>query len=547
MAKKPSYEELGRRVKELEKRADEHARTKEELQAILDVVPVIIFQKDRDGKAIRTSKLFYDTLGLSKEEVVGKTTAELFPEHGKDMMKDDQEVMESGKPKLDIIEKYNTPEGARWARTGKAPLKDDHGNVIGLIGYAADITEQKQAEEALREREQQLRMIADNVPALVSYVDADGVYRFVNERYEEWFGLPLTEIIGKHYSQVLGGTVCEHIRGHVETALSGNRVRYEDALPYTHGGTRWVIADYVPDADDGGGVKGFFALVSDITDRKQAEEALRASEARWRSLVESAPDIIFTVDREGKILFINRPPAGLTAEDALGANAIDYVTPDDRDTVQQSIERVFETGDPASFEICARGPHDTVSWYATRLGPIKHRGEIKAVMLITRDMTERKQAEQALREKEAQLETKAKNLEEVNTALRVLLKRREEDKGELEEKVLSNVKDLVLPYLERLQKTSLDANQISCVSILESNLNDIVSPFSRRLSSKYLRLTPTEIRVANLIKEGKTTKEIAELMNLSDKTIQTHRDNIRKKMGIKNKKTNLRTYLSSLQ
>jgi DNA-binding CsgD family transcriptional regulator len=130
--------------------------------------------------------------------------------------------------------------------------------------------------------------------------------------------------------------------------------------------------------------------------------------------------------------------------------------------------------------------------------------------------------------------------------LRVLLKRREEDKAELEEKVLSNVRDLVLPYMERLRQTRLDANQMLCLDILESNLNDIISPFARKLSSKYLSLTPTEIRVANLVKEGKTTKEIAEFMHLSDKTIESHRNNVRKKLGIKGKKTNLRTRLLSI-
>jgi DNA-binding CsgD family transcriptional regulator len=126
-----------------------------------------------------------------------------------------------------------------------------------------------------------------------------------------------------------------------------------------------------------------------------------------------------------------------------------------------------------------------------------------------------------------------------------LLRQRDEDKAELEEKVLANVKNLMLPYLEKLKNTSLDSNQRVYVSILESNLNEIILPFSRKLSSNYLGLTPTEIRVANLIKDERTTKEIAEIMNLSGKTVETHRTRIRKKLGIKHKKVNLRSYLSS--
>jgi len=100
--------------------------------------------------------------------------------------------------------------------------------------------------------------------------------------------------------------------------------------------------------------------------------------------------------------------------------------------------------------------------------------------------------------------------------------------------------------LERLKKTSLDGTQKSCVDILESNLKEIVSPFSKKLSSKFLGLTPTEIQVANLVKDGKTSKEIAEFMILSAKTVEFHRDNIRNKLGIKNKGVNLRTHLQSL-
>lgn len=139
------------------------------------------------------------------------------------------------------------------------------------------------------------------------------------------------------------------------------------------------------------------------------------------------------------------------------------------------------------------------------------------------------------------------NLDEMSTALRVLLKMRDGDKAELEENVLFNVKQLVFPLLEKLKKSQLDNKQMSCISTLESNLENIISQFSCRLFLKYLNLTPSEVRVANLVREGKTTKEIAELFNLSGKTIESYRKNIRKKIGIKNKKANLRTYLLSIK
>ena len=165
---------------------------------------------------------------------------------------------------------------------------------------------------------------------------------------------------------------------------------------------------------------------------------------------------------------------------------------------------------------------------------------------LKQEVEERKLVEEKLREREAELETKANELEEVNVALRVLLKRRDEDKTELGEKILSNVKELVLPYVERLRKTELTSQSAAYVNILESNLNDIISPFALKLSSKLLGLTPTEIQVANLIKEGKATKDIAVMLHLSPRTVEFHRNNIRKKMGMKNKKANLRSYLQSM-
>jgi DNA-binding NarL/FixJ family response regulator len=127
------------------------------------------------------------------------------------------------------------------------------------------------------------------------------------------------------------------------------------------------------------------------------------------------------------------------------------------------------------------------------------------------------------------------------------LKRLDEDKKAIEEKVLFNVRQLVEPVLEKLQNGRLTERQKNLLDTLVSNLKEVISPFARRLSNSFMKLTPTEIQVANFIRQGKTTKEIAAMLNLSAKTIEFHRDNIRTKMGIKNKKINLRTQLLSLQ
>ncbi len=165
---------------------------------------------------------------------------------------------------------------------------------------------------------------------------------------------------------------------------------------------------------------------------------------------------------------------------------------------------------------------------------------------LKKEIGERSQAEKKLKFRELELEAQKKSLEELNSALRVLLKKGEEDKKELEEKMLFNVKELVMPYTDNLINSRLDPHQRECLKVIKSNLNDIVSPFGRALSLSILKLTPREIQIANLIKEGRTTKEIADLLHLSGRTITTHRDNIRKKLGLKAKKANLRTHLSSI-
>ena len=165
---------------------------------------------------------------------------------------------------------------------------------------------------------------------------------------------------------------------------------------------------------------------------------------------------------------------------------------------------------------------------------------------LREQIIQRKYAWDKLKQKEKELKNKTIELRETNTALNVLLKRREIDKEEVEEKVVSNVKALIQPYLKKLKKTKLTSTQDVYLNILQSNLGDILSPFLRNLAVRYSGLTPKEIEVGQLVKEGRNTKEIAELLDTTKRAVEFHRHSLREKLGLKNTKANLRAYLISL-
>jgi DNA-binding CsgD family transcriptional regulator len=172
-------------------------------------------------------------------------------------------------------------------------------------------------------------------------------------------------------------------------------------------------------------------------------------------------------------------------------------------------------------------------------GPIR-------VVVSHEEITALKLAEEALKKSQEELFEQKQSLEEINIALKVLLKQREEDKNALEKKVLANVKDLVLPYVEKLKNARIKPKEKTLVGIIEDHLNDVISPLLQSFSNANILLTPQEMQVASLVKDGKTSKEIADILNVAETTVNFHRKNLRKKFGLTNKQSNLRSYLLSI-
>jgi PAS domain S-box-containing protein len=401
--------------------------------------------------------------------------------------------------------------------------------------------------EELSKSEQEKSVILDAMTELVLYLDTEMKVIWANKAMREFFGLAPGRLNGKHCYNVLHNrnrscSICPAKK----TLESGEPQEIVDFSSYKK---NWVLRSY-PVRNEKGDLTGIVEIVTDTTERRRAEEAMRQSEQKYRELFENANDIIFILDLDGRILSCNAAFSktyGYEPEQLKGLGIENILDPE----YVPVVRKILQTK-PGHLNV--RNPQEFLTytkdgeavWIEVNARMLKDNGKQVSIHGIARNITERKRMEEALKKRERELEEKSRNLEDANTALKVLLKRREEDKKELEEKVLCNVRELIVPYVENLKITPVDSHQLNQLNILENNLNEIVSPFLRTLSSKYPHLTPMETKVIHFIKEGRTTKEIAALLNISSRTVEVHRDNIRKKLSLNNRKANLRSYLSSM-
>ena len=304
-------------------------------------------------------------------------------------------------------------------------------------------------------------------------------------------------------------------------------------------------------------IEAVVAQIGNAIGRLKARDGLKKSEEHLRSLMESATNfaVYRLISDEAKphklrVVFIS--PSAKTIlgipEPMKFETWFENAHPDDVERLSEANQRAFKTN---RFNEEYRTYHeDRGEWrwiHGISTGGVNKKGWNRYVNGILIDITKRKRSEEALKLKDQELESKALDLEELNAALNVLLKKIKEEKNHLENSMLSNVSALIEPYLEKIQNGGLNERQKAYLEIIQTNLKEIVSPFARNFSSSYYRLTPQEIKIANQIKQGKTSKEIAIIMNLSPKTIEFHRRNIRRKLGLIGSKENLRTRLSFLE
>lgn len=297
-------------------------------------------------------------------------------------------------------------------------------------------------------------------------------------------------------------------------------------------------------------------LEEEVEQRRRVEEKLSESEARFRLALDAASNGVWDRNLDtGEVYYGEnwQQTLGYGEEEGdSGQHSFEELLhPEDLERVLGQREAHIRGESPRyEVEYRIRNRAGDWQWMLSRGRVVARDAQGRALRLVgtITDITRLKEIEAELKTIQAELEQRVErrtvDLSESNIALTVLLKKREEDRNILAEQVLANATRLVEPFIDRLSECRLDEEQQVLVDILRANVKELTSPFASNFSSKMVRLTPAEIQVANMVKLGKRSKEIAEIMHLSPGTINIHRKNIRRKLDIAHQKTNLQTILS---
>jgi PAS domain S-box-containing protein len=298
-----------------------------------------------------------------------------------------------------------------------------------------------------------------------------------------------------------------------------------------------------------GSVGKVFVLEQDIAEHKRAEEKLRECEHKFRTAFMTSLDAVYIATlEEGRIIEVNdefQNIFGYARGEIIGKTSLElkfFYDPLDRARV---VPELRAHGRIKDFEIRWRRKDGQIRTCCLSVSVVPMADE-PHVLCVIRDITEQQKTEEELRKREEEIRKKSFELEDANAALKVLLRQRDEDKSALENAVHANVKNLVFPHIEKLKRTHLSDVQEAYVNTIESGLDQIVSPFLHKLGAVYSGFTRTEIQVADLIRSGKSSKEIAKVLNVSEGTVEGHRNNMRKKLGLRHKNINLQAHLLSL-
>ena len=372
------------------------------LAAIINTIPTTAWTTRPDGDCDFLNQCWLDYTGMTAEKAHGWGWAEaIHPGDRRRLIEEWQSCLASGIPVDTEARMRRFDNSYRWFLIRANPLRDESGNILKWYGTCTDIEDRKRGEEDLRARELSWRQIVDNIPGLVATMGAMGEVEFLNRQTLEYFGKTNADL--KNWS-LIGAVHPDDIPHVIEARKKsievGQIYEVEHRCRRADGVYRWFQVRGLPVRDTESKITAWYLLLTDIDDRKRAEQKLQQSEADFRTIINNIPGFVHTMSPAGEVEFVNQQILdyfGKTTEELKDWTRGDVCHPDDLPRVLETLRKSFETGQICDVELRCRRADGVYRWFQSRGRPVRNtEGQITTWYFLLTDTDDRKRAEQAL-------------------------------------------------------------------------------------------------------------------------------------------------------
>jgi PAS domain S-box-containing protein len=389
------------------KRAEKALRESEKkYRDLVESINEVIYKLDAGGRITYISPVVEEASGYSPSEIVGRPVVDfIYPDDLPSVVENFQKALE-GEPEPGECRVLLPSGEIRWVRSLDCPIIEGD-RIVGFRGVLTDITGRKRMEEAVRESEKKYRDLVENINEVIFELDARGQITYISPVVEEASGYSPLEIVGRPFVDFVYPDDLPFLVEHVQKCLAGEPQPGEYRLVLPSGEMRWVRSFSRP-FYEGDRIVGIRGALTDITGRKQMEEALRESEKKYRDLVENINEVIYEADTGGRITYVSpvlEKVSGYSPSEAVGRLFVEFIHPDDLPSVVQCVQKCL-AGEPEPSEYRLLSPSGEMRWVRSFSRPVYEGDRVVGIRGALMDITKRKQMEEALQAAREQLETK---------------------------------------------------------------------------------------------------------------------------------------------
>jgi PAS domain S-box-containing protein len=519
----------------------------------------MVFIQNMEGRILYVNPSVQRITGWTQQEIRKKPSIEWI--HPDDRFRALQTVASCTKEENDanIEWRFLCNSGAYiWLETKITTINNEENTPCRLVFSSRDITVRKNFETALLKSEERFRSLIENAPVGISIIRDRNLLFFSREGMRIWGYEDPAEILGRSMEILFSPNCRTEILEIYNKRMKGLPVpsSYE-TVGVRKDGTEFpfhIDVAFIHLADG----LATICYYRDLSEKKRAENALLEREEQLRFTLQGSRDGFFDWNIETDYLVYS---SGYT--ETLGYRVDEFephyrmwdslLHPEDKPSVLSTLQSHLDgKTDFYASEHRLRMKSGEYKWVFAR-GKVTnrdHNGKPLRMNGSHHDISERKRLEFELRSSRAELEARVAertiDLQESNTAMKVLLKQQEIARSEIESSIVANIRGTVQPHVNKLKRTGMNKNQMAVVNMLEEDISGILSPFLKHLQIQYPGFTPKEIQIANFVRNGKTSKDIAAQLHLSVRTVDLFRYRIRKKLNITNKSVNLEAHLSAM-